>query len=244
VLTQGLIPRVFHGAALVNGKIYVIGGVGRIGNFWKDVQVFDIATGRISEGPEMPRPRSYFATAVVGGRIFVIGGNVGRHDTTDELDSLNLQSGTWTKGASMPAAVVMRGTVVGAHVIIPGGIYEHDTVLTSVLSYDTQNGTWSSLEPLCAPIATSTVEVLDRHLYVFGDYQGSARLIAYDLPSGKSQSVDLDEVAGKHAASVAVGRSIYLIGGSMPSRRRGLASNRIEVFDLNPGWTAASVPPR
>ena len=237
VLTQGLIPRVYPGAALVGRKIYVMGGIGKIDNYWADVQVFDIATGRISGGPALPTPRAFYATGVIGDRIYVAGGTVTRHSRTDEADCLDLASGKWSKCAAMPVATSVHGAVAGDHLILPGGfdpeVGRGSQALADVQSFDPGTGTWSTMAPLCIPMDASAVAAAAGRLFIFGNNHSPALVVVYDIASGKSEAYDLGEVVGRNAAVAVVGRTIYLVGGNSPSRGR-LAGNRIEVFEVSP----------
>jgi hypothetical protein len=238
VLTRDLIWRVHPGAVLVNGKIYVMGGLGKIGNYWSDVQVFDLATGRISEGPALPSPRAFFAAAAIGNRIYVAGGTVAWRSRTDEVDCLDLARGTWSRCAAMPVATAVHGAVAGDHLILPGGfdpeMSRGNDSLADVQSFDPSTGTWCVLQPLCMTMDTSAVAAVAGRLFVFGNNRSPAMLVVYDISSGKSQAYDLGEVTGRNAAVAVVDRTIYLIGGNNPSRRLHLAENRIEVFEVGP----------
>jgi N-acetylneuraminic acid mutarotase len=238
VLTQGLIPRVHPGAALVGGKIYVMGGIGKIDNYWADVQVFDIATGRVSEGPALPTPRAFYATGVIGDRIYVAGGTVTRRSRTDETDCLDLTRGTWSKCAAMPVATSVHGAVAGGHLILPGG-FDPDTgrgsgPLADVQSFDPAAGAWTAMPPLCIPMDASAVASVGGRLFIFGNNHSPALVVVYDIASGRSEAYDLGEVVGRNAAAAVVGRTIYLVGGNSPSRNLRLAGNRIEIFEVGP----------
>src|SRR5262249_41541045 len=63
-----------HGAAVVNGRIYVIGGAGEDNKPFGSVQVYDPATGTWAARASMPTARGLFGTSAVGGTIYAIGG--------------------------------------------------------------------------------------------------------------------------------------------------------------------------
>src|SRR5262249_35478572 len=63
-----------HGAAVVNGRIYVIGGAGEDSRPFGSVQVYDPATGTWTARANMPTSRGLFGTGVVGGAVYALGG--------------------------------------------------------------------------------------------------------------------------------------------------------------------------
>src|SRR5207249_3602092 len=99
------------GAAVVNGKIYVLGGevdpnpTGTPRNPISDsVEVYDPATNTWSPGPSLPEPLyEVTATVVVGTTIYVFGGaNVS--DNVSSAYALDTTNGTWSTLPSMPDA--------------------------------------------------------------------------------------------------------------------------------------------
>jgi N-acetylneuraminic acid mutarotase len=103
-------------AAVVNGKIYVIGGVEpapgpkeeviRLGlNTWPSHAVgtneeYDIATNTWRERSPMPTARNHLAVAAVGGKIYAIGGRVGSafvlsSSPTDIVEEYNPATNMW-----------------------------------------------------------------------------------------------------------------------------------------------------
>jgi hypothetical protein len=68
------LPRSYHAAAVVNGKIYVMGGAGADNKPVGGVQVYDPATGSWSTRANMPTARALFGASAVGGTIYAVGG--------------------------------------------------------------------------------------------------------------------------------------------------------------------------
>jgi len=72
-------PTKRHGAfmASVNGKIYVIGGMGDVNDMWKTlstVEMYDPKTDKWEIKKSLPEPRDGFSLSVINDKIFVIGG--------------------------------------------------------------------------------------------------------------------------------------------------------------------------
>ena len=68
MLTDKLTSRHNHGAALVDGKIYVFGGQGYelpgASPFEETVDIYDVASGKITQGAPMPVPGKSCADTV------------------------------------------------------------------------------------------------------------------------------------------------------------------------------------
>jgi N-acetylneuraminic acid mutarotase len=67
-------PRCYFGTAVVDGKIYVMGGWTPAGST-QTVAIYDPETDTWTEGIDMPERRSSLSASVVNGRIYAIGGS-------------------------------------------------------------------------------------------------------------------------------------------------------------------------
>ena len=102
-------------AALLDGKIYVIGGFGTTTNVaTADVHVYDLATRTWSDAAPLPAARGGHAAVVLDGKIHVVGG--GNDVSTLDLHSVyDPATNRWTEAAPLPnakgspAAVVLDG---------------------------------------------------------------------------------------------------------------------------------------
>jgi N-acetylneuraminic acid mutarotase len=110
-LAPMLTARNHHGAALINGRIYVVGG--RIGSTFiiglsnnvSTNEVYDVAKNTWSSVVGMPTPRSGIGVAVLNGRMHVLGGEaylndlVGTYRTHEAFDP---KSNSWQRLPPMP----------------------------------------------------------------------------------------------------------------------------------------------
>ena len=112
------------GAAVVNGKIYVIGGASTLpgasdpairfdGQPRDSVlgtnEEYDPATNSWKSGAPMPTARNHFLTASVGDKIYAIGGRLGstfitRSSNTDVNEEYDVAHDVWRTRAAMPTA--------------------------------------------------------------------------------------------------------------------------------------------
>ena len=95
-------PRGALGAAVVDGKMYAVGGTGRTGDVGT-VEQYDPATNTWLARSPMPTARDHIAVAVNEGKLYVFGGRLGSFArnlaTTEEYDP---QGDTWRLRASVP----------------------------------------------------------------------------------------------------------------------------------------------
>ena len=74
-------PKTNHTASVIEGKIYVMGGYFRKGKEYKTlstIEIYDPATDRWTQEPDMLIGKSGHATEVIDGQIYILGGNGGK----------------------------------------------------------------------------------------------------------------------------------------------------------------------
>ncbi|CAH1263835.1 KLHL24 [Branchiostoma lanceolatum] len=77
------VNRSFHKLAVVQGKVYAIGGIENSSKFVLDsVEVYNRRLNKWTEGVALPQPKSRHAAAVLDGNIYVIGGCDERRGST------------------------------------------------------------------------------------------------------------------------------------------------------------------
>jgi N-acetylneuraminic acid mutarotase len=184
------------GVAVVNGKIYAIGGVDN------DTQLavneeYDPATDTWRTREPMPTARSGFAIAVYQSKIYVIGGTVGTGENvgfTGVTEVYDPATNTWAIKTSMPTprsdlcANVVNGTIY----LIGGKDYWEDGPLYRQLDvnevYDPVSDSWTTETRMPVSVFGYASAVVDGKIYVFG----GARQISEEfnnLISGSSTQV-------------------------------------------------------
>jgi N-acetylneuraminic acid mutarotase len=208
------LTRSYHGAAVVNGRIYVIGGAGEDNKPFGSVQVYDPATGTWAARANMPTARGLFGTSAVGATIYAIGGTTIGRDKLAVVEAYDTATDKWTRRADMPTP---RNALSAA--VVDGKIYA-----IGGWGYDRPEGGWESIDPTATGRDFSTVEVYDPKTDTW-----AARA---DMPTPRS-----------HMTVSAVGGKIYAIGGGarIVAGRSGEWLSVLEVYDTETNrWARAA----
>jgi hypothetical protein len=148
------------GVAVVNGKIYAIGGSNATNAPQTDSLVgtneeYNPATDTWVFKTPMPKAMWNFAITTYGSKIYCIGGGVNQvYDT---------ETDTWENKTPAPAGrEEPLANTLGDKIYLVGG--------TSNEVYEPQTDTWITRVPLPTSVANGASAVFDGKLYVFGGY--------------------------------------------------------------------------
>jgi N-acetylneuraminic acid mutarotase len=162
-------PRAAGGAAIVNGKLYVVGGT-KPGSqrLARTMLVYDIARNRWATRGG-PTPREHLGVAALGGRVYVVGGRTAGFDTNMALvERFNPRTGHWSRLRRVPGrrgGTGLAGT--GRWLVSVGGEAPPGTIRT-VYRFDVRRGRWSRLPNLPTPRHGLGVAAVGGKVYVIG----------------------------------------------------------------------------
>ena len=145
------------GAAVHNGKIYLVGGNtrGHSGGMVSWFDEYDPATGRWRQLPAAPNTRDHMHVAIANGKLVVAGGRRSAfprvfQDTVASVDVYDFALGRWTQSGVIPTQ--RAGTMavaVGDEVIVIGGEAVGSSQARNVVeAFNVNNGRWRTLQPL------------------------------------------------------------------------------------------------
>ena len=241
-------------AAVIDGLIYVIGG-----GFCKDdgkfrflptTEVYDPATDRWSDGPDMTRPHDYPACVVDGRTIYVLGGH--HPDATeggpssdpgfDYCERWTVGQPGWaaiapfTEPRFAPVGISWQGKVWAmggcAYREAADGVQDFD--LIEVFDPATERWSTSSLTMPWPAAAHGAIRNGD-WVYVVGGYSGPGiheRTVRFKADSGSSQTLPTLNAPRAAMGLGIVDNRLYAIGGWKGDGRE--VTNRVEVLDLAP----------
>ncbi|KAA3630652.1 MAG: kelch repeat-containing protein, partial [Bacteroidetes bacterium] len=215
-LTPMPTPRFGSSAAVLDGKIYVIGGIDYDGTpTLRTVEIYEPTENTWSTGTDIPIPLYRPGCVVYSGKIFIFGGvdPEGKSDKVFEFDPQNPD--TWVEKAAMPTPINWhQAQVVQDSIYIFGGI--NDTWVDSTLVYLPKTDNWVIREAMPQPRGFYASEVYDDTIYVMGGiYLGLThnQVYAYSPQSNTwTQKGNMPD-SKMSAESVTYGDDIYLFGG-------------------------------
>jgi len=245
-------PRYGFGTAVVNNKIYIIGGTNGL-TWLNEVLEYDPLLDTWTRKADMPTPRSNLAVAVWDNKIYALGGwffNVvyNRNEMYDPLLD------TWSSLPPMPIAEEGATNITSAQAV-QGKIYTLGPVLQyntstndwwtdTLVRYDTvwTDTTWTVFDTVIVDTSYQYIKstlpsdnschcsvVYNNLIYVMGGNHGPKPLSAVDVyhPATNlwTSASDMIGAANYSAATVANG-FIYVLGGY-----DGTFSQRVSKYD-------------
>lgn len=158
------------GTAVVNGKIYAIGGLNQNGTLSVNEE-YNPATNHWTTKASMPTPRSGFAITVYNNKIYVIGGTVG-NGYVGNNEVYDPATNTWETKTSMPTPRAdLSANVVNDEIFLIGGKryssiapYYAETDLNEM--YDPKTDKWITKTPVPTGVQGYGSAVLNEKIYV------------------------------------------------------------------------------
>jgi len=248
------------GVAVVNGKIYAIGGSTRAGSpeqytggFVGTNEEYDPETDTWTLKRPMPTPRAYFRVEVVNGKIYCIGGLTTDHAVpTCAFEVYDPSTDTWKRLSSCPTFREDFITVVyNNKIFVIGGIVGRDlqaesrgtyTGITEV--YDPTLDRWQTKAPMPTFRYPEACDVINGKIYVISGsttyYESVSITAAYDEAANTwTKMASMPFV--KHGSSAVLNGKIYFVGGSNEGEDY---VSRLQIFDPETdNWTEGARPP-
>lgn len=209
-------PRSSFGTAVVDGRIFVVGGTATdTRQALGVVEVYDPRTDSWQARAPMPTPRSQVAVVFAAGKIYAIGGNAGHERAFEVYDPAR---DIWTAQPPLAAPRRNAGAVaIADRVYVFGGVTPDGSTLVDTLDeFDPATGRWS--RHAAAPTARTDfalVAVGSRIVAIGGFNKGPiSRVEEYDTDARVwSAAADLPKPLQFPAAAVLDG-IVHVAGGT------------------------------
>jgi N-acetylneuraminic acid mutarotase len=207
--------RFSFGVAVLNGKIYAIGGAvaTQSGALTAANEEYDPTTNTWTAKASMPIPRYGCTVAAYENKIYVFGGGI-NGSYTNMTEVYDPATNTWATKASMPTArVLLQANVVDDKIYLIGG-YD-DQTLNEV--YDPATDSWTTKTPIPTGVVAYASAVVDNKIYVIGGAFTNLTQI-YDPKTDKWSSgapipVGVSGAGASAITSAAAPKAIYVVGG-------------------------------
>ncbi len=258
-----LTARYLPGSAVVDGKIYVIGGAPVRFGYTAAVEEYDPATDIWMTRADMPTARQGLCAAAVDGIIYAIGGwvPVGHNWHVEAYDPT---TDKWTKKTDMPTPRNQAAiAVVDGVIYVIGGYGDDNRALSAVEAYAPATDTWAKKDDMPTARFIHAACVVDGLIYVSGgliewteEWPSVPTVEVYDPATDTwAQARDMPIAKYGHSASVVDGK-MYIVGGGNNAMIKlvgegKLAENEmvelistIHVYDpASDTWRTAADPP-
>ncbi|MGB9853461.1 MAG: Kelch repeat-containing protein [Candidatus Bathyarchaeales archaeon] len=161
------------GVAVVDRKIYAIGGYNYRNAVLSVNEVYDPATNTWTVKKPMPTPRAGFGIAVYQNKIYVIGGRDYNHQPLGVNEVYDPATDTWEKRKDMPTPRKgLTANVVNGKIYLIGGLESVDGYPPKISSlnevYDPVADSWIVGKPLQVRVCGHASAVVDNKIYVIG----------------------------------------------------------------------------
>jgi N-acetylneuraminic acid mutarotase len=220
-----------HGAAIIDGTIYVFGGLSSNGStslILDSVEAYDIAGDTWTVEASLPYVAGFGVSATaVAGKVYLVGGLStyaagGWNGKTCVFDPA---AGTYTLLADMPVAKTLHGAAaVNGSIIVSGGMTEaalgggSTQAVSTVEAYDPVLDAWTTLPDLPAARAIHDSTSEGGIVYVIGgtDENGTQAATCYAYVAGNAHWMPIASLpTGMQFASAVVAHDakVYALGG-------------------------------
>jgi N-acetylneuraminic acid mutarotase len=224
------------GVAVVNGKIYAIGGSTQSGQ-WPNIrggtvgtnEEYDPATDTWTFKVPLPTPRHVFATAVCQNKIYCIGGYTSNGTVTGVNEVYDPATDTWENKAPMPTARIgLQANTANGKIYLIGGYvpayYTTQNFSSSFLTlnevYDPATDSWAKKAPMPTAASNYASAVVDNKIYLIGGLFKSEEFTLNQIYDPKTdtwrQGTPSPSITAYGAAGATTGvnapKRIYILG--------------------------------
>lgn len=214
------------GAAVLGGKVYVVGGIGAE----RSAEVYDPATRRWSALPDLPVGTHHMAVAAAKGRLYVIGG-IGAGAQNQVFDPA---TNRWTRAADLPVArSQMVGVTIRDQIYVVGGVVSGRGSVADLTVYDPATNRWRTLASMPTARNHLGAAALNGKLYAAGGRAGRlfANLEEYDPATNRWRQLSPMPTARGGTGAAALDGKLIVMGGEGNGARADGIFPQTEEYD-------------
>lgn len=160
--------RGYLSAAVVDGRLYVIGGTTTWPNRTGKVEMYDPETDTWQTKAPMPTARSGFCAEAVNGKIYAMGG-INASGYKDVLEEYDPATDTWIEKMEMPQTRSIFGSAVVNDLLYAyGGALDDITPLLDIIQYGPETDSWAETDDMPELKTAFASAVVDNCIYGIG----------------------------------------------------------------------------
>jgi hypothetical protein len=215
-------------------KILIAGGLDARGASTSGVYRLDPLSGRLVGLGTVPEPFHDAAVGLVGNRLFVFGG--GSSQSSPSVQTFDVADRRGAVVARLPRPLSdLAAAMIGSTIYLVGGYDDHRP---RAEIYATTDGTHFRLagrlpQGLRYPAVAATSGRLVIAGGILASGAPSSAVYVFDPGSGQIRPLGRLATAVGHASAIAVGGSVYVVGGLDAVGRAATASTRVGVAAAN-----------
>lgn len=245
------------GAAVVDGKIYVLGGYKEGSGLLGTNEEYDPSTNTWTTKSPMPTPRESFGIAVWQNKIYVIGGGIIDgifYKAVSVNEVYNPSNDSWETKTPMPTARwKLTAQAVNDEIYLISGVNPYTgTWLDKNEVYSPASDSWTTKAPIPTPVRSPCSVVLDYELFVLGGLSPDGNLSlnqVYDPMSNtwSYRKAMPEGVAGAASSvpSTSITKGIFVIGGDTKGSedQRDFTNHNKVYYQDTDNWTYGTSMP-
>jgi N-acetylneuraminic acid mutarotase len=236
-------PRAEVASAVIDGKIYIVGGFTENGQNSDIVEVYANNNTWTAIEP-MPERLDHAMAAAANRKLYVLGGwRIFGQQASDAMYAYDPATQRWQSMPNMPLPRAAGAAVnIGDTILVVGGVGPEPEV---GLAYNTVTGEWRRTAPMSAPREHLAAAVAGEKVYAIGgrwsDRGNLATLEAYDPATDSWMELAPMPTARGGLAAATLDGKIHVVGGeSFGEGSRTFDEH--EVFDPETNTWSAEVP--
>jgi N-acetylneuraminic acid mutarotase len=210
------------GAAVIGGKLYVVGGQTQDNGGWSNVlEVYDPVADSWATKAAMPTARRGLAVAALDGKLYAMGGE-GATGVLDTVEIYDPALDKWETSTDLTLQLKLVGAMAvadGGKIYLAGGL--NDQYKGTGNLWSTTGTSWTTLTPMPKGVGFSQAVIIDGKLYIPGGYTEfgqptSTRLLVYTVSSNNWLSETGSPLVPTPAYAFAAGaldNKLHIAGG-------------------------------
>ena len=227
-------------AVVIDGLIYVPGGIGNLQRHGTLLEIFDPATNEWTVGAELPVGRHHIMTVSFGTQLYIFGGYPsGSFDLTNTVYMYDSLADIWTELANLPhPRAAGEAIVLGDHIYLIGG--EAPLANPPLLRYNPADDTWEILAEMSTKRDHVAAVALGGEIYALGGRvrgEDFATVEIFNLTTGEWHTGTPMNAKRSGFGAVVLDGQIVVVGGE--TFAGGVETlDSVEIYDpATDAWT-------